>query len=203
MSTNTLLQKENSAVHKEVIAANQQYAANFGEKSKLPLPPGRRFAILTCMDARLDPAKYAGLSEGDAHVIRNAGGRASDDAIRSLVISNKLLGTAEWFVIHHTDCGMELFTDDIMRSLLSKSLATATVDENGWRNVTEEGGSDEAKHISFLTISNLAGSVVEDVKRIKDHPLVPQHIPVYGYIYDVKTGNLIEVPEATAIGRAK
>ena len=203
MSTKTLLQKENSAVHKEVIAANQQYAANFGEKSKLPLPPGRRFAILTCMDARLDPAKYAGLSEGDAHVIRNAGGRASDDAIRSLIISNKLLGTAEWFVIHHTDCGMELFTDEIMRSLLSKSLATATVDEKGWRNVTEEGGSDEAKHISFLTISNLAGSVVEDVKRIKDHPLVPQYIPVYGYIYDVKTGNLIEVPEATEIGRAK
>jgi carbonic anhydrase len=203
MSTQTLLQKENSAVHKEVIEANQQYAANFGEKGKLALPPGRRFAILTCMDARLDPAKYAGLSEGDAHVIRNAGGRASDDAIRSLVISNKLLGTAEWFVIHHTDCGMELFTDDIIRSLLSKSLATATVDEKGWRNVTEEGGSDEAKHISFLTISNLAGSVVEDVKRIKDHPLVPQHIPVYGYIYDVKTGNLIEVPEATEIGRAK
>ena len=203
MSTQTLLQKENSAVHKEVIEANQQYAANFGEKGKLALPPGRRFAILTCMDARLDPAKYAGLSEGDAHVIRNAGGRASDDAIRSLVISNKLLGTAEWFVIHHTDCGMELFTDDIIRSLLSKSLATATVDEKGWRNVTEEGGSDEAKHISFLTISNLAGSVVEDVKRIKDHPLVPQHIPVYGYIYDVKTGNLIEVPEATTIGRAK
>ena len=203
MSTKTLLQKENSAVHKEVIEANQQYAANFGEKGKLSLPPARRFAILTCMDARLDPAKYAGLSEGDAHVIRNAGGRASDDAIRSLVISNKLLGTAEWFVVHHTDCGMELFTDDIMRSLLSKSLATATVDEKGWRNVTEEGGSDEAKHISFLTISNLAGSVVEDVKRIKDHPLVPQHIPVYGYIYDVKTGNLIEVPEATAIGRAK
>ena len=203
MSTKTLLQKENSAVHKEVIEANQQYAANFGEKGKLALPPGRRFAILTCMDARLDPAKYAGLSEGDAHVIRNAGGRASDDAIRSLVISNKLLGTAEWFVIHHTDCGMELFTDDIIRSLLSKSLATATVDEKGWRNVTEEGGSDEAKHISFLTISNLAGSVVEDVKRIKDHTLVPQHIPVYGYIYDVKTGNLIEVPEATEIGRAK
>jgi carbonic anhydrase len=203
MSTKTLLQKENSTVHKEVIEANHHYVTNFGEKGKLPLPPGRRFAILTCMDARLDPAKYAGLSEGDAHVIRNAGGRASDDAIRSLIISNKLLGTAEWFVIHHTDCGMELFTDDIIRSLLSKSLATATVDENGWRNVTEEGGSDEAKHISFLTISNLAGSVVEDVKRIKDHPLVPQHIPVYGYIYDVKTGNLIEVPEATTIGRAK
>src|ERR1700712_4188024 len=113
----------------EVLAANATYAAEFGKKSELALPPGRRFAILTCMDARLDPAKYAGLSEGDAHVIRNAGGRASDDAIRSLIISYKLLGTREWFVIHHTDCGMELFTDDIIRSLLSKSLKTAAVDE--------------------------------------------------------------------------
>ena len=90
----------------------------FGEKAELTLPPARRFAILTCMDARLDPAKYAGLTEGDAHVIRNAGGRASDDAIRSLVISYKLLGTREWFVIHHTDCGMEFFTNEVMRDLL-------------------------------------------------------------------------------------
>ena len=89
------------------------------------MPPARRFAILTCMDARLDPAKYAGLAEGDAHVIRNAGGRASDDAIRSLVISYKLLGTREWFVIHHTNCGMEIFTDEIMGDLLSASLRTA------------------------------------------------------------------------------
>ena len=120
-----LLQKENSKVHAEVLSANDNYATDFGEKANLPLPPGRKFAILTCMDARLDPAKYAGLAEGDAHVIRNAGGRASDDAIRSLVISHKLLGTAEWFVIHHTDCGMEYFTDEIIRDLLSKSLATA------------------------------------------------------------------------------
>ena len=90
----------------EVLAANETYAGDFGDKGKLPLPPGRRFAILTCMDARLDPAKFAGLKEGDAHVIRNAGGRASDDAIRSLVISYKLLGTREFFVVHHTDCGM-------------------------------------------------------------------------------------------------
>ena len=96
-----------SNVLNEVLSANTTYTANFGDKGKLPMPPGRRFAILTCMDARLDPAKFAGLSEGDAHVIRNAGGRASDDAIRSLVISYKLLGTREWFVIHHTDCGME------------------------------------------------------------------------------------------------
>lgn len=203
MSSETLLQQENSRVHQEVLAANKSYAENFGEKGKLPLPPGRKFAILTCMDARLDPAKYAGLAEGDAHVIRNAGGRASDDAIRSLVISHKLLGTAEWFVIHHTDCGMEYFTDEIIRKLLVKSLHTATIDGKEWRNVKEEGGSEEAKHISFLTISNQAESILEDVKRIKNHPLVPAYIPVYGYIYDVKTGKLIEIPEATKAGRAR
>src|SRR3954470_9039794 len=113
-----------SKVLDEVLAANARYAAEFGERANLPMPPGRRFAILTCMDARLDPAKYAGLAEGDAHVIRNAGGRASDDAIRSLVISHKLLGTREWFVVHHTDCGMQLFTDDVIGDLLDDSLET-------------------------------------------------------------------------------
>ena len=198
----TLLQKENSKVHAEVLEANDNYATDFGEKANLPLPPGRKFAILTCMDARLDPAKYAGLAEGDAHVIRNAGGRASDDAIRSLIISHKLLGTAEWFVIHHTDCGMEYFTDEIIRDLFSKSLATASVDEKGWKNVTEEGGSDEAKHISFLTINNQAESILQDVKRIKAHPLVPSYIPVYGYLYNVKTGKLTEITEATTAVKA-
>jgi carbonic anhydrase len=104
----------------EVLAANAKYANDFRDKGNLALPPRRRFAILTCMDARLDPAKYAGLAEGDVHVIRNAGGRASDDAIRSLVISYKLLGTREWFVIHHTDCGMPLFTNDDMRNRRSR-----------------------------------------------------------------------------------
>src|SRR5690242_20330292 len=104
---------------------------------------GSRF--LTCMDARLDPAKFAGLAEGDAHVIRNAGGRASDDAIRSLVISYKLLGTREWFVIHHTDCGMETFTDEIIRGLLSRSLETASVDSSGWHDSGEGPGSTEAE----------------------------------------------------------
>src|SRR5712692_6493199 len=113
------------SVRDEVLRANEQYASSFGTKSELALPPARGFAILTCMDARLDPAKYAGLSEGDAHVIRNAGGRASGDAIRSLVISYKLLGTREWFVIHHSDCGMEFFTDELMRDLLARSLETA------------------------------------------------------------------------------
>ena len=104
-----------SSTVKQIISANENYANKFGGKSELAMPPARRFAILTCMDARLDPAKYAGLAEGDAHVIRNAGGRASDDAIRSLVISHKLLGTREWFVIHHTSCS-KLFSLLIMFS---------------------------------------------------------------------------------------
>src|SRR2546427_4503483 len=115
-----------SPVLDEVLAANARYAASFGDKGHLPMPPARHFAILTCMDARLDPAKYAGLAEGDAHVIRNAGGRASDDAIRSLVISSKLLGTREWFVVHHSDCGMMFFDDEIMSGLLDQSLEGAT-----------------------------------------------------------------------------
>lgn len=190
-----------SKIVEEVLKANEQYAATFGAKANLPMPPARRFAILTCMDARLDPAKYAGLSEGDAHVIRNAGGRASDDAIRSLVISYKLLGTREWFVIHHTDCGMETFTDDIMADLLAHSLKTAQLTPNGWQDVGEGPGSPVGKYIKWLTIKDQAQSVVDDVIRIKSHPLVPKEIPVYGYIYDVKSGRLIEVPEATLAGK--
>jgi carbonic anhydrase len=144
-----------SKIVDEVVAANRSYASNFGDKGKLPLPPARRFAILTCMDARLDPAKYAGLAEGDAHVIRNAGGRATDDAIRSLVISYKLLGTKEWFVIHHTDCGMELFTDDVMAGLLDKSLETAKVDDKGWHDVGKGPGSVHGHFTKWHTISNL------------------------------------------------
>lgn len=191
-----------STIRDEVLAANKTYAAQFGEKGKLPMPPGRRFAILACMDARLDPAKYAGLSEGDAHVIRNAGGRASDDAIRSLVISYKLLGTREWFVIHHTNCGMETFTDEIMRGLLAKSLKTATIDAGGWHDTGQGPGSTEGAFIDWLTIGEQAESVCADVRRIRTHPLVPRDIPIYGYIYDVKTGQLVEVPEATRIGMA-
>ena len=182
-----------SQILNEVLQANQTYAANFGDKGNLPMPPGRHFAILTCMDARLQPSKYAGLAEGDAHVIRNAGGRASDDAIRSLVISYKLLGTREWFVIHHTDCGMETFTDDIMRDLLGSSLKTSSVDASGWHDSGQGPGSAEGKYIDWLTIKDQETSVKEDVTRIKSHPLVPDDIPVYGYIYDVKTGKLIEV----------
>lgn len=190
-----------SKILNEVLLANREYVTSFN-KGDLAMPPARQFAILTCMDARLDPAKYAGLSEGDAHVIRNAGGRASDDAIRSLVISYKLLGTKEWFVIHHTNCGMETFTNDIMSDLLSSSLETSSIDASGWHDNGQGPGSKEGKYINWLTISDLAASVVDDVTRIKNHPLVPKQIPVYGYIYDVKTGGLIEVTEATQIGRA-
>jgi len=192
-----------SKILDEVLTANANYAAHFGDKGQLALPPARHFAILTCMDARLDPAKYAGLAEGDAHVIRNAGGRASDDAIRSLVISYKLLGTREWFVIHHTNCGMELFTDDIMRNLLSSSLKTAGLDQSGWRDSGQGPGSAEGSYINWLTIPDNAKSVVEDVMRIRNHPLVPGDIPIYGYIYDVKTGKLEAVPQATRAGKAR
>ena len=184
----------------EVLAANAEYAAAFGSKSALGMPPARGFAILTCMDARLDPAKYAGLSEGDAHVIRNAGGRASDDAIRSLVISYKLLGTREWFVIHHTNCGMEFFTDDVMRGLLANSLDTAALGADGFTDVGAGPGSNEGNYIDWLTISDNAQSVTDDVTRIRTHPLVPKSIPIYGYIYDVATGRLIEVAAATKAG---
>jgi carbonic anhydrase len=191
-----------SKILDDVLSANAMYAREFGDKGKLPMPPGRQFAILTCMDARLDPAKYAGLAEGDAHVIRNAGGRASDDAIRSLVISYKLLGTREWFVIHHTDCGMLTFTDDVMRGLLAKSLETSSVDASGWHDKGKGPGSTEGNYIDWLTIADNPKSVAEDVRRIRSHPLVPSSIPIYGYIYDCANGKMVEIPEATAIGKA-
>jgi carbonic anhydrase len=190
------------SIRDEVLRANAEYANSFGSKADLALPPARGLAILTCMDARLDPAKYAGLSEGDAHVIRNAGGRASDDAIRSLVISYKLLGTKEWFVIHHTNCGMEFFTDEVIRGLLASSLETAELGADGFRDVGTGPGSAEAKFIDWLTFTDNALSVVEDVSRIRGHPLVPGAIPIYGYIYDVATGRLVEIPEATKAGMA-
>ncbi len=188
------------SIYDEVLEANEQYATSFGDKGTLALPPARHFAILTCMDARLDPAKYAGLREGDAHVIRNAGGRASDDAIRSLVISYKLLGTQEWFVIHHSNCGMEFFTDDVIRGLLANSLETAALGPDGFHDVGAGPGSSEASYIDWLTIADNAQSVVDDVARIRNHPLVPGRIAIYGFIYEVETGRLVEVTEATKVG---
>jgi carbonic anhydrase len=191
-----------SQILNEVLAANERYAATFGEKSKLNIPPARHFAVLTCMDARLDPAQFAGLAEGDAHVIRNAGGRASEDAIRSLIISYKLLGTREWFVIHHTDCGMELFTNQTLPELLEKSLETANLTESGWVDVGSAPGSAAGHDIDWLTFKDARASVVDDVRRIREHPLVPMRIPIYGYIYNVRSGRLEEVKEATGAGAA-
>jgi carbonic anhydrase len=148
------------------------------------------------MDARLDPAQFVGLAEGDAHVIRNAGGRASDDAIRSLVISTRLLGTVEWFVIHHSDCGMLLFDDQVMSSLLHNGVYTAT-----YPNLTEGKGpsSDEGKYVKWLTFKDEQAAVVEDVHRIAKHPLVPTSVKIYGYIYDCATGRINPVPGATRL----
>ena len=190
------------SVLNEVLNANAAYVKSFGEKGNLALPPARQFAVLTCMDARLDPAKYADLSEGDAHVIRNAGGRASDDAIRSLVISYKLLGTKEWFVIHHSNCGMEFFTDAIMRDLLSQSLQTAALGDAGFYDVGAGPGSDEGAYIDWLTIADRTKAVVEDVQRIRRHPLVPRSIPIHGFIYEVESGRLVAVPGAAEAGAA-
>ena len=187
----------------EVLAANERYVAEFGDRAALALPPARQFAVLTCMDARLDPAKYAGLAEGDAHVIRNAGGRASDDAIRSLVISYKLLGTREFFVIHHTDCGMEFFTDELIGDLLANSLETAALTADGFKDVGSGPGSTEGRFVKWLAIADQLGAVVDDVRRVRNHPLVPAGIPVYGYVYDVRTGRLVEVPEATEAGASR
>ena len=155
----------------EVQSANDAYAASFA-KGDLPMPPGRQFAVLVCMDARIDPARSLGLQEGDAHVIRNAGGRASDDALRSLIISYKLLGTREFLVIHHTDCGMLTFTSQQLQGMLK-----------------QDTGAD-ASSTDFLEFSDLEGSVRDDVATIKGSPLIPNDIPVSGFVYDVKTGKL-------------
>ena len=190
---------------KKVEAANAQYAAAFGATlSRLPVPPARRFAVLTCMDARMHASKLFGLAEGDAHIIRNAGGRASADAIRSLVVSYKLLGTREFFVVHHTDCGMVTFTNEVMSDLLASSLETAVKDENGrWRDIGRGPGSPEGSKIDWLTIGDEEQTLVDDVLTIRRHPLVPPWIPVYGYMYDVKTGRLHEVAKATEAGAAQ
>ena len=171
-----------SKIVKQVEASNLNYADNFGSKKDLKSKPARRFAILTCMDARLDPAKFAGLVEGDAHVIRNAGGRASEDAIRSLLISYKLLDTKEWFVVHHTGCGMEAVTNE---------------------EINEIFGIKTSSNINWLTFNDNKRSLIEDVLTLRNHPLVPKSIPIYGYIYNCSNGRLEEVQEATQAGQPK
>ena len=178
-----------------LIEANKKYSDTF-DQTDLPAPPSKNFAILTCMDARMDPHKFAGLSDGEAHVIRNAGGRATDDAIRSLIISHKFLGTLEWFVIHHTHCGMSSVSDERIGELLEEDLETAVFDGESWSNPHRESsdnskpGSDAGTHLHWHTFTDLQQSVSTDVETIKNHDLVPSHIKVYGLIFDVKTGKL-------------
>jgi carbonic anhydrase len=158
----------------EMMRANERFAETF-DKSGRPSPPARRVAVLTCMDARMHPETFLGLDIGDAHMIRNAGGRASDDALRSLVISNRLLGTNEYLVIHHTDCGMLTFSNDDLRAKLA-----------------DETGAD-ASDIDFLPFSDLDQSVRDDVARIRESPFLPDDITVTGYVYGVADGRLRKV----------
>ena len=155
------------AIVDEVRQANERYATSF-EKGSLAMPPAKQFAVVTCMDARLDPAKFLGLDEGDAHVIRNAGGVVSDDAIRSLVISHHLLGTQEALVIGHTDCGMLTFTNDDLRGRLGP----------------------EAADVDFLPFPDLEERVRESVRTIEESPLLPDSFRATGFVYDVKSGRL-------------
>jgi carbonic anhydrase len=189
------------SVRDEILEANAAHVEAFGARADLERAPKRKVAVLMCLDARLDLATFAGLGAGDACVIRNAGGRASDDVIRSLVISHKLLGADEWFVIHHSDCGMEVVTNELMGDLLAQSLDPAAIGPDGFYDVGEGPGSPEGRTIDWLPISDRQQSVVDDVRTIRSHPLVAPGISIYGFVYDVKTGRLDEVPEATAAGR--
>ena len=181
-----------------IIEANTQYHKTFSQ-SELGSQPTRGLSILTCMDCRMDPYKFAGLQDGEAHIIRNAGGRATEDAIRSLIVSHKFLGTTDWCVIHHTGCGMSTVTDDVIGDLLAQDLETAVSEDGAWVNPPRETtentkpGSDVAKTMKWYTFTDLEQSVLTDIQLIKDHPLVPSNISIYGFIFDIETGALTPV----------
>ncbi len=157
----------------ELLANNASYASSF-TKGELPLPPAKHVAIVACMDARLDPAQVLGFDEGDAHVIRNAGGAVTDDAIRSLAISQRLLGTDEIILIHHTDCGMLTFSDEELKAQIAE--------ETGVR-----------PHFAIETFSDLEADVHQSIARIKASPFVPKKDHIRGFVYEVETGKLREV----------
>jgi carbonic anhydrase len=157
----------------ELLKNNEAYVASF-DKGSLPLPPAKRIAVVACMDARLNPYGALGLKEGDAHIIRNAGGVVTDDEIRSLAISQRLLGTEEIILIHHTDCGMLTFTDDAFK-----------------RSIQEETGIKPEWAVESFT--DLDEDVRQSIARIKASPFIPRKDSVRGFVYEVETGRLREV----------
>ena len=157
----------------ELLANNEAYAASF-DKGDLPLPPAKKVAVIACMDARLNPYGALGLQEGDAHVIRNAGGVVTDDEIRSLAISQRLLGTEEIILVHHTDCGMLTFTDDEFRAQIHADTGI----KPGW---------------AAESFSDLDEDVRQSVARIKASPSIPRKSSIRGFVYDVNDGSLREV----------
>ena len=159
----------------DLLESNGHFAAGFTQ-GELAMPPARHLAVVTCMDARLEPLAFLGLHLGDAHVVRNAGGRVTEDALRSLVISERLLGTDAILVIHHTDCGMLTFTDEQLRARVQDDLGTEA--------------HAVASGMAFLPFADLEASVRDDVATLAASPLIPSGIPVYGLIYDVHTGRL-------------
>lgn len=163
------------SVTEETLKANEAYAENFN-LGHLPMPPGRKLAVVACMDARLTVEEVLGLKTGDAHIIRNAGGIVTDDVIRSLIISHHLLGTQEVILIHHTDCGMLTFKDEELQARLQ-----------------EQTGTTPVAPARFHAFSDLEADVRQQMQKIKSHPWYPQTIPVRGFVYDVKTGKLNEV----------
>ncbi len=163
------------SVTDETIKANESYVQNFA-LGNLPMPPARKLAVVACMDARLMVDRVLGLETGDAHVIRNAGGIVTDDALRSLIISHHLLGTQEFIIINHTDCGMLTFKDEDLRSKLQQETGTTT--------------DTPAR---FHAFSDVEENVRQQIEKVKGHPWIPRQIPVRGFIYDVRTGELSEV----------
>ena len=163
------------SVIEEVLKANESYAQNF-TLGDLPMPPGRKLAVVACMDARVTVEELLGLKTGDAHIIRNAGGIVTEDTLRSLIISHHLLGTQEFMFIHHTDCGMLTFQDTELRAKLQQQTGTATV-----------------APVHFHAFSDLEEDVRQQIQKVKSHPWIPEHIPVRGFIFNVQTGRLHEV----------
>ena len=163
------------SVIEKVLNANENYAKNF-DLGHLPMPPARKLAVVACMDARLTVEEILGLKTGDAHIIRNAGGIVTEDAIRSLLISHYLLGTQEFIIINHTDCGMLTFKDEELRGKLEKKTGTAAV-----------------VPVHFHAFGDLEENVRRQIQKVRSHPWIPKDIPVRGFIYDVKTGRLNEV----------